>query len=117
MAKQQIIELLEAYKPTGNIYNGYSSIEEKVDEKICYLIDEIINSVKREPDNDEWIKLSDKLPEPMKQVLFYDTKHKDYVVGFYNNNYNAIQVGSGLINIGDEESYTHWRIPPEPPKE
>lgn len=65
----------------------------------------------------KWIKLSDKLPEPMKQVLFYDTKYKDYAVGFYNNNYNAIQIGASLIHIGDEESYTHWRILPEPPKE
>ena len=117
MTKQQVIDILEAYKPSGNIYNGYNSIEEKIDERICYLIDEIVESVKREQDDDsEWIKFSDKMPEPMQQVLFYDSFHKDYAVGFYNNNYNAIQIGAGLIHIGDKESYTHWRIPPEPPK-
>jgi flagellar biosynthesis/type III secretory pathway protein FliH len=26
------------------------------------------------------------------------------------------QIGASLIHIGDKESYTHWRIPPEPPK-
>ena len=65
----------------------------------------------------EWIKLSDKLPKPMRQVLFYDINHKDYAIGIYNNNYNAIQVGASLIHIGGKENYTHWRIPPEPPKE
>lgn len=29
MTKQQVIDILEAYKPSGNIYNGYNSIEEK----------------------------------------------------------------------------------------
>ena len=52
MTKQQVIDILEAYKPSGNIYNGYNSIEEKVDEKVCYLIDEIIERVKCEPDDD-----------------------------------------------------------------
>lgn len=49
MTKQQVIDIIESYKPSGNIYNGYNSIEEKIDERICYLIDEIIESVKREP--------------------------------------------------------------------
>ena len=62
MTKQQVIDILESYKPSDNIYNGCDSIEEKVDEKICYLIDEIINSVKREADDDSvWIILSDKI--------------------------------------------------------
>lgn len=115
MTKQQVIDILEAYKPSGNIYNGYNSIEEKIDERICYLIDEIIGRVKQEPDND-WIKCSEKMPQPMRQVLFYDERFKQCAVGFYNNNYNAIQIGASLIHIGDKESYTHWRIPPEPPK-
>lgn len=61
MTKQQVIDILEAYKPSGNIYNGYNSIEEKIDERICYLIDEIIERVKHEPD--DWIKCSERLPE------------------------------------------------------
>ena len=118
MTKQQVIDILEAYKPSGNIYNGYNSIEEKIDERICYLIDEIIERVKREPDDDgEWIKLSDKLPEPMRQVLFYDEHFKDCAVGYYNKNYNAIQVGCALLGINDEhERFTHWTPLPELPK-
>ena len=68
MTKQQVIDILEAYKPSSNIYNGYNSIEEKIDERICYLIDEIIESIKREPDND-WIKCSEKMPKNDKSVL------------------------------------------------
>lgn len=68
MTKQQVIDILEAYKPSGNIYNGYGSIEEKVDERICSLIGEIIESVKREPGN-EWIKRSEKLPKCHEEVL------------------------------------------------
>lgn len=108
MTKQQVIDILESYKPSGNIYNGYNSIEEKVDERICYLIDEIIERVKREPDN-EWIKCSEKMPEQMRQVLFYDERFKDCVVGYYNKNYNAIQVGCALLGInGEYERFTHW---------
>lgn len=118
MTKQQVIDILEAYKPSGNIYNGYNSIEEKIDERICYLIDEIINSVKREPDKDKWIKLSDKLPEPMREVLLYDSTYLSYTVGLYNNNYNAIQVGCALLGINDEyERFTHWMPLPELPEE
>lgn len=62
MTKQQVIDILEAYKPSGNIYNGYNSIEEKIDERICYLIDEIIERVKLETD-DDWIKCSERLSE------------------------------------------------------
>ena len=118
MTKQQIIDILEAYKPSGNIYNGYDSIEEKVDEQICCLIDEIIESVKRETDDDsEWIKFSDKIPEPMRQVLFYDERFKDCVVGYYNKNYNAIQVGCAILGInGEYERFTNWMPLPEPPK-
>ena len=84
MAKQQVIDILEAYKPSGNIYNGYNSIEEKIDERICYLIDEIIESVKREPDDDsEWIKCSERMPENGKRVL----------VVTENNGYSWIDIG------------------------
>lgn len=119
MTKQQVIDILEAYKPSGNIYNGYNSIEEKVDDKICSLIDEIIERVKHETDDDsEWIGFSDKMPEPMRQVLFYDEHSKDCVVGYYNKNYNAIQVGCALLGInGEYERFTHWAPLPEPPKE
>lgn len=115
MTKQQVIDILEAYKPSGNIYSGYNSIEEKIDERICYLIDEIIEKIKREPN--DWIKCSEKMPQPMRQVLFYDSFHKDYAVGFYNDNYGFLQVGTWVITIGDNEYYTRWRILPQPPKE
>ena len=120
MTKQQVIDILEAYKPSGNIYNGYNSIEEKIDERICYLIDEIVESVKREQDDDsEWIKFSDKMPEPMQQVLFYDECFKECATGYYNKNYNAIQAGCALLLLGidgEYERFTHWMPIPEPPK-
>ena len=107
MTKQQVIDILEAYKPSGNIYNGYSSIEEKIDERICYLIDEIIERVKCEPD--DWIKCSEKMPENGKNVL----------VAIKNNRYSWIDIG--YICVGgwwtidgefwDRESdpaITHW---------
>ena len=107
MTKQQVIDILEAYKPSGNIYNGYNSIEEKIDERICYLIDEIIERVKCEPD--DWIKCSEKMPENGKNVL----------VAIKNNRYSWIDIG--YICVGgwwtidgefwDRESdpaITHW---------
>lgn len=98
MTKQQVIDILEAYKPSGNIYNGYNSIEEKIDERICYLIDEIIESVKREPDDDsEWIKCSEKIPENGKNVL----------IAIKNNRYSWIDIG-----YIDGDGY--WAVDGEP---
>lgn len=118
MTKQQVIDILESYKPSGNIYNGYNSIEEKIDERICYLIDEIIESVKREPDDDsEWIKCSEMMPENGKRVL----------VVTENNGYSWIDIGEtfggGDWLISGEHWYeksdpaiTHWMLLPKPPE-
>ena len=76
MTKQQVIDILEAYKPSGNIYNGYNSIEEKIDERICYLIDEIIERVKLETD-DDWIKCSERLSEKINQLQTYKLFQND----------------------------------------
>lgn len=116
MTKQQVIDILEAYKPSSNIYNGYNSIEEKIDERICYLIDEIIGSVKQEPDND-WIKCSEEMPENGKSVL----------VVTENNGYSWIDIGyideAGYWTIDGEiwdkksdPAITHWMLLPEPPE-
>ena len=116
MTKQQVIEILEAYKPSGNIYNGYNSIEEKIDERICYLIDEIIESVKREPDN-EWIECRKKMPENGKSVLVVikEDGYTDICVG------ETFGGGNWLIN--GEHWYeksapeiTHWMPPPKLPE-
>lgn len=107
MTKQQVIDILEAYKPSGNIYNGYNSIEEKIDERICYLIDEIIGSVKQEPDN-EWIKCIARMPEEYKNVLFVMKtwgKNREFKIGFFDSKMKWWQAGSGVIK---NEYVTHW---------
>ena len=115
MTRQQIIDILEAYKPSGNIYNGYNSIEEKIDERICYLIDEIVESVKREPDDDsKWIKCSDRMPEEYKKVLLY---HGGYIlIGYYMS---VLEMWSfeGNSMPQNKWSVTHWMPLPEMPKE
>ena len=107
MNKKQIIDILESYKPSGNIYNGYNSIEEKIDERICYLIDEIIGRVKQEPDN-EWIKCSERMPEEDKEVLFVRKtwgKNKEIHIGGFDSKMKWWQAGSGVIK---NEYVTHW---------
>lgn len=119
MTKQQVIEILEAYKPGGKFSGIYQMFQRNFDEKyINLLIDQIIEKVKCETDDDsEWIKFSDKMPEPMRQVLFYDERFKDCAVGYYNKNYNAIQVGCALLGInGEYERFTHWMPPPKLPE-
>ena len=118
MTKQQVIDILEAYKPSGNIYNGYNSIEEKIDERICYLIDEIIKRVKRKPDDDsEWIKCSERMPEEYKDVLFIKKtwgNNIEFKIGDFDSKMKWWQSGSGVIK---NEYVTHWMPFPEPPKE
>ena len=119
MTKQQVIEILEAYKPSGNIYNGYNSIEEKIDERICYLIDEIIESVKREPDDDsKWIKCSDRMPEHNESVLVVinEDGYTDVCVGETNKSGNWMISGEFWYEKSDP-AITHWMPLPKLPKE
>lgn len=112
MTKQQVIDILEAYKPSDNIYNGYNSIEEKIDERICYLIDEIIESVKREPDN-EWIKCSEKMPECLQEVLVCND-YGDISTAMLCKSKTEWFSEDGYYNL---KAFTHWAPFPEPPKE
>ena len=116
MTKQQVIDILEAYKPSSNIYNGYNSIEEKIDERICYLIDEIIGRVKQEPDND-WIKCSEKMPENGKSVLVVikEDGYTDICVGETNKSGNWMISGEFWYEKSDP-AITHWMLLPKPPE-
>ena len=129
MTKQQVIDILEAYKPSGNIYNGYNSIEEKIDERICCLIDEIIESVKCESDN-EWIKCSERLPEESDGTVlvcfpdefpysnkepYVNAKHNQRVrIASYSQFNNTWYSGFGVIG---EVRPIAWMLLPEPPEE
>lgn len=67
----EVIDIIEMYKPTGNIYNGYNSIEEKVDEQITYTLDDVISSIKNHC-QDIAVQGSERLiPKPVK--IEYDT--------------------------------------------
>lgn len=67
----EVIDIIEMYKPTGNIYNGYNSIEEKVDEQITYTLDDVISSIKNHC-QDIAVQGSEILiPKPVK--IEYDT--------------------------------------------
>lgn len=109
MTKEKIIEILEDFKPDSG-YCCRASYEEFANERVNNRLDDIIEFIKREPDDDnKWIKCSEKMPEPMRQVLFYDERFKECAAGYYNKNYNAIQVGCALLGINDEyERFTHW---------
>ena len=115
MTKQQVIDILEAYKPSGNIYNGYNSIEEKIDERICYLIDEIVESVKREPD--DWIKCSEKMPENGKNVLVVikEDGYTDICVGETHGEGNWMINGEFWYEKSAPE-ITHWMSLPKLPE-
>ena len=72
----EVIDIIEMYKPTGNIYNGYNSIEEKVDEQITYTLDDVISSIKNHC-QDIAVQGSERLiPKPVK--IEYDTTRRMY---------------------------------------
>lgn len=113
MTKQQVIDILEAYKPSGNIYNGYNSIEEKIDERICYLIDEIIGRVKQEQDDDGWIEYSVQAPDDTQDVIFYDALSEQVLSGYYDKENKEFCCGDYDFS---DNYMTHWMPFPEPPK-
>ena len=114
MTKQQVIDILEAYKPSGNIYNGYNSIEEKIDERICYLIDEIIGRVKQEQDDDGWIEYSVQAPDDTQDVIFYDALSEQVLSGYYDKENKEFCCGDYDFSDND---IAHWKPLPEMPKE
>lgn len=115
MTKQQVIDILESYNPSGNIYNGYNSIEGKVDDKICSLIDEIIERVKYEPG--DWIKCSEKMPENGKNVLVVikEDGYTDICVGETHGEGNWMISGEFWYEKSDP-AITHWMLLPKPPE-
>lgn len=121
MTKQQVIDILEAYKPSSNIYNGYNSIEEKIDERICYLIDDIIERVKLEPD-DDWIKCTEKLPKLASIdkrmvsdcVLVYTIDGNMHKAIYCDNEWLYYAFGVFALPLSADVIY--WRSLPEPPK-
>lgn len=123
MTKQQVIDILEAYKPSDNIYNGYDSIEKKVDDKICSLINEIIERVKQEPEvmrikckpepNSGWIKCSKMLPKCHEEVLVCND-YGEISTAMLCEREREWFSGDGYYNL---KAFTHWAPLPEPPKE
>lgn len=41
----EIIDIINSYKPSDKMYDGYNSIEEQVDEKISDILDNIIAEI------------------------------------------------------------------------
>lgn len=124
MTKQQVIDILKTYKPSDNIYNGYNSIEEKIDERICYLIDEIIETIKHETDNDsEWIKCSERLPKQesidgrmVSDCVLVHTSDGDMRIAIYCDN-EWLYFAFRLFVLPLSEDVIYWRPLPEPSKE
>ena len=42
---KEIIEIIYDHKPTGNIYNGHNSKEERTDERICDILDDVASDI------------------------------------------------------------------------
>lgn len=116
MTKQQVIDILENFRPSRDKYCP-SPVDDYVDDMIDSRIDSIIEFVKREPDND-WIKCSEQMPDYGKEVLVCDAT--------YGNVFNAVlcrkrdEDGDNWFTDCDYINYkafTHWMPLPEPPKE
>lgn len=58
---------------------------------------------------DNWIKVEDRLPDNMQDVLMYD-KNRGRIIGFYSGG----QWGDDLRNY---HQVTHWMPLPDPPPE
>lgn len=114
MTKQQVIDILEYFRPSRDKY-CLSPVDDYVDDMIDSCIDNIIEFVKREPD--DWIKCSEKMPENGKGVLVVIAQdgYTDICVGETNKSGNWMISGEFWY----EKSYpaiTHWMLLPKPPE-
>lgn len=58
-----------------------------------------------------WISVKDRLPEDDKEVLAYDSEHKEIVIALYDSEYEEWDYGDWY-----EGAITHWQPLPELPE-
>lgn len=58
-----------------------------------------------------WISVKDRLPEDYKDVLAYDSEHKEIVIALYDSEYEEWDYGDWY-----EGAITHWQPLPELPE-
>lgn len=58
-----------------------------------------------------WISVKDRLPEDYKEVLAYDSEHKEIVIALYDSEYEEWDYGAWY-----EGAITHWQPLPELPE-
>ena len=109
MTKQQVIEILENFRPSRDKY-VHSPVDDYVDDMIDSRIDSIIDFVKREPD--EWIKCSEKMPECLQEVLVCND-YGDISTAMLCKSKTEWFSEDGYYNL---KAFTHWAPLPEPPK-
>lgn len=115
MTKQQVIDILEDFRPSRDKYCP-SPVDDYVDDMIDSRIDSIIEFVKREPD--DWIKCSEKMPENNKNVLVVikEDGYTDICVGETYGEGNWMINGEQWYEKSDP-AITHWMPLPKLPKE
>lgn len=115
MKKEKIIEILENFKPDSG-YCCRASYEELVNERINSRLDDIIEFIKREPD--DWIKCSEKMPENGKGVLvaIKEDGYTDICVGETFGGGNWMINGEHWYEKSDP-AIIRWMPLPEIPKE
>ena len=115
MTKQQVIDILEYFRPSRDKY-CLSPVDDYVDDMIDRCIDNIIEFVKREPDN-EWIECRKKMPENGKNVLVVikEDGYTDICVGETYGEGNWMISGEFWYEKSDP-AITHWAPLPEPPE-
>lgn len=65
----------------------------------------------------EWVKVSDKLPEPHKNVLVFDNDEGMTVAYYSQFVYFNLSVQGCFASGGQLYNVTHWMELPEPPKD
>ena len=128
MTKQQVIDILENFRPPRDKHCP-SPVDDYVDDIIDRRIDSIIEFLKREPD--DWIKCSERLPEESDGTVlvcfpdefpysnkepYVNAKHNQRVrTATYSQFNNTWYIGD--FNAIGKVRPIAWMPLPEPPKE
>ena len=116
MKKEKIIEILENFKPDSG-YCCRSSYEEFANEKINSRLEDIIEFIKREPD-DDWIKCTEKLPENGKSVLVVMKNNKySWIDIGYINELGFLRTNDKIVYEKSDPAIIRWMPLPKIPKE
>lgn len=108
--KQDIIKLIQMFKPYD--------LQDEGNKRVAEAVNEITNAIEGMADTNDWIECSDMMPPERENVICY-SKLNGKMMGMWVTGTDDFENGVWIINDGiqNRKCVTHWMYLPESPEE